>query len=325
MARSRTPRRRTGTDASARAAIATGRSLARAAIRQRDAALRRRAANLRRAPVHTEVVAVPAARAAALGGPKTLGVLVAEGDSWFDYPGRDVLSAIEEQGYDVVSVAHAGHTVESMAYSERQLADFIAEIDKLIANSTMPRAILLSGGGNDVAGDEFAMLLDHRLSSTAGLNAAIVHAVIHQRIRDAYITILTQVTEACRRRAGREIPIILHGYDWPVPDGRGFLGGALFLPGPWLDPGFRLKGFDRKDAVQFDRMKGMTKALIVEFNRMLRGVTEMKEFAGHVRCLDLQGTLQNGDYRKWWANELHPTDRGFTAIAMRYAALLAKL
>jgi hypothetical protein len=31
----------------------------------------------------------------------------------------------------------------------------------------------------------------------------------------------------------------------PVLDGRGFLGGWWFLPGPWLEPGFREKGFAR--------------------------------------------------------------------------------
>jgi hypothetical protein len=36
---------------------------------------------------------------------------------------------------------------------------------------------------------------------------------------------------------------VLHGYDYPVPDGRGVLGGGGALPGPWLDPAFRAKGF----------------------------------------------------------------------------------
>lgn len=49
---------------------------------------------------------------------RELGVIVAEGDSWFDYPligKRDILDVLEDYGYQVESVADMGDTVESMA------------------------------------------------------------------------------------------------------------------------------------------------------------------------------------------------------------------
>src|SRR5688572_3559393 len=50
--------------------------------------------------------------------PPATGILVAEGDSWFDYPFNDVLSMLEdEHGFDIESVSHKGDTVEDMAYS----------------------------------------------------------------------------------------------------------------------------------------------------------------------------------------------------------------
>lgn len=312
-------------DKAMRTAIATGRKMAREAVRTRDAALRRRRSNIANAPagaVSAALVAPPAVVAAA-GGTQSLGVLVAEGDSWFDYPGRDVLSALEDEGYDTVSVAHSGHTVESMAYSDKQLLDFTAKIEDVIRTGRIPKAILLSGGGNDVAGNEFVMLLNHRLAPNSGLNDAVVDGVIKDRVRNAYATILEKITETCRLRTGGAIPIIVHGYDWPVPDGRGFLGGGLFLPGPWLEPGFRLKGFDKKDTTQFARMGRIVSDLIDRFNAML--TTVVKEFP-HVRHLDLRRTLSNGaDYKRWWSNELHPSDRGFTEIARKYAALIETL
>src|SRR6185436_4286109 len=102
-----------------------------------------------------------------------------EGDSWFDYPFHDVLSDLEDRyGYDVESVAHKGDTVEDMAFSGGQLDTFARRVEKVLRSGAKPRAILLSGGGNDVAGDEFAILLNHATSSLAGINESILTGVI---------------------------------------------------------------------------------------------------------------------------------------------------
>src|SRR5690606_37600802 len=69
----------------------------------------------------------------------------------------DVLSLLEDRhGYEVHSVAHKGDRVEDMAYSSGQLTKLVRALEKLIARGTPPKAVLLSGGGNDVAGDELA-------------------------------------------------------------------------------------------------------------------------------------------------------------------------
>ena len=47
-------------------------------------------------------------------------------------------------------------------------------IEKLVRRGELPRAILLSGGGNDVAGDEFVMLLEHARSAAPGLNEDVI-------------------------------------------------------------------------------------------------------------------------------------------------------
>ena len=114
-----------------------------------------------------------------------LGVLVAEGDSWFDYPWTDVLEELEDEHlYDVESVAHHGDRVEDMAYSEGQLEKLVRVIERVARSGRRPRAILLSGGGNDIAGvDEFAMLLNHAASPTPGLNESVVAGVIDERLR----------------------------------------------------------------------------------------------------------------------------------------------
>lgn len=161
------------------------------------------------------------------------GVLLAEGDSWFDYPFYDVLRYLEDDhAYDVESVAHKGDPIEDMAYGKGQLEEFSRRLEKLLGRGTTPKAILLSGGGNDVAGNQFGMLLNHARSGMPHLNEQIVSGVIDDRIFSSYITILSAVTNICQQRLGKCIPIIVHGYDYAVADGRGYLGGFSILPGP---------------------------------------------------------------------------------------------
>jgi hypothetical protein len=281
MARKRTrptaPRASEAHRSAARAAK-IGRDLAADVLRFRDSALQRRAAVLQRqAPRRGETQTVAPALVRAAGGAARTGVVVAEGDSWFDYPWHDVLRMLEDQhGYDVESVAHRGDTVESMAYTG-QLEEFARVIEKLLRQNTIPNAILLSGGGNDIAGDQFQMLINHVRAARAGLNDQVVQGVIDVRVFDAYVTILAAVSDVCRQRTGAVVPIVIHGYDHAVPDGRGVLGGWGPLPGPWLQPGLREKGFEDPAAC-----RSMVADLIDRFNVMLRSLTKLPAFA-HVR------------------------------------------
>jgi len=98
------------------------------------------------------------------------GTLVAEGDSWFDYPFYDVLKLLDDDyGYEIYSVAHKGDAVEIMAYDGGQLDEFARCLEQVLRSGTVPKAVLLSGGGNDVAGDAFAMLINHKRSPVPGL------------------------------------------------------------------------------------------------------------------------------------------------------------
>jgi len=254
----------------------------------------------------------------AAGARATAGVLVAEGDSWFDYPMHDVLKALEDDhGFDVESVAHRGDRVEDMAYADGQLDDLARRLEKLLRRRVLPRAILLSGGGNDIAGTEFHLLLNHARSAIAGVNESVARGIIDERIRFAYIHILAAVTRLCDAIAGTRIPILTHGYAYPTPDGRGVLGGWWFLPGPWLEPGFRDKGFH-----DVGENRRLMRHLIDRFNAVLVEVSAMPGFT-HVRYVDLRPTLPAGKgYKKLWANELHPTPRGFALVAGKIAAAI---
>lgn len=300
-------------------ALDTGKALAAKTLKVRKRAERARAQAVAANPsrvVRRVEASGPSAMPAAAGKHASSGVIVAEGDSWFDYPFHDVLKELEdEHGYDVEAVSHKGDTVEEMAYSGGQLEEFARRIEKVLRSGVRPKAILLSGGGNDIAGDSFHVLLDHAASPRAGLNEDVVNGVLG-RLADAYVTILAAVTAICDAKVGERIPIIVHGYDYAIPDGRGFIGGWGFLPGPWLEPGFRQKGYPKGARAQVVRI------LIDRFNDMLAGIPRLPELK-HVTHLDLRKTLSSGpDYKDWWANELHPSGDGFELIAARFAAVI---
>ncbi|MEZ4331835.1 MAG: SGNH/GDSL hydrolase family protein [Myxococcota bacterium] len=305
--REATRRGRASAEAVAKAHRTTQRRRTRAAATSAARDGKARAEAVARAPS-------PEARRAA-GPPHARGVLVAEGDSWFDYPLYDVLVSLEDDhDFAIESVAHRGDRVESMAYADGQLDALCRRIEKVVRGGEIPRAILLSGGGNDLVGRPFELLLDHARSPIAGLNESVVRGVIDERIFLAYVHMISAITRLGDALTGHRIPIVTHGYAYAVPDGRGFLGGWWVLPGPWLKPGFDAKGFH--DVRQNARV---VRTLIDRFHAMLERVAALRGF-GHVRYVDLRDTLSSdATWRRSWADELHPSRSGFARVAKKIA------
>jgi hypothetical protein len=285
-------------------------------LKRRAQALRARAKALAEMPAPVAPVAMKAlSKAKAKSTPHmelalaanagTKGWLIAEGDSWFDYPGTDILDALEQSAYNVESVARAGDRVEMMAFGRGQLDGFAAAVEKIIGNGNTPKAILLSGGGNDIAGDEFGFLINHAGSPKQGFNDSVVRGVIEERVRDAYEWIIRTITDLCQKTLKQKVRIILHGYGYPIPDGVGVLGGWGPLPGPWLRPGFIEKGFD-----SLAQNTDMMHTLMDRFNNMVKSVAADFD---HVRYVDLRNVLPAT--KTLWANELHPKATGFKLAA----------
>jgi hypothetical protein len=282
-----------------RAAIGHGQTLAAQAIRARE---RRRG---------------PATRSKGASA----GLLIAEGDSWFDYPFFDTLERLEDAfGFEIESVAHKGDTVEGMAYDASQTQTLARLFEKVAGRGGQPRAILLSGGGNDIAGDELAIMLNHAASGLPPLNDGVVQGVIDVRLKTALLTVISGVTALARHYFNRAVPVLLHGYGRPVPDGRGFLGGGWILPGPWLKPGFTQKGYPD---VRVNC--GLIGDLIDRFNAMLQTIPTTPGL-GHVTYIDLRPVLATdpgGPYKKTWNDELHPTKPGFELVAGEFNKVIA--
>jgi hypothetical protein len=306
------------------AAIGLGRKNADRVIRSRTIARKRRARALRenRRAFSMLVQLTTAKGSETFAKLQTAGFLAAAGDSWFAYPWHDVLKDLEDNyGYNVESTANAGDPVEQMAYQFGQIDDFGRKLDKIKDLGAVPRAALLSGGGDDIAGKEFGMLLNSALSPIAGWNKKIVDSVLDDRIRTALVTMISSMDHLIRDRFKKSLPILVHGYDYPVPDGRGYIGawGHYFL-GPWLEPGFREKHFDA-----LPQRIQMMHDTIDQFNTMLRSLARQFPFLYYVNVRNTLSTVLPKDYKRWWDNELHPTKAGFEKVTDKFAAVLQKL
>jgi len=266
-----------------------------------------------------------AARSAAAAAVK--GELIAEGDSWFDYPFFDVLEMLEDDGWKIESAAHKGDNLEDMAHDETQLDRLARAFDKFRRHGVQPKAILLSGGGNDIAGDEFPVLLNHAHSGLPVLNDQVVAGLIDTRLRQALASLLGTLATFSEKYFREAKPILVHGYGYPVPDGRGYLGGASVLPGPWLEPGFRKKGhFGRTPQQQAQALRSnaaQLRKLIDRYNAMM---AELASSLPKVHYVDLRGLLTSDPakpYKKDWNDELHPTRSGFRRVADAFEKVLA--
>lgn len=276
--------------------------------------------------VSLDAAAVPASVSAA----QTAGYLLAVGDSWFDYPLHDILTRLDDDfGYNIESAAHRGDPIEAMVSRVGQLDKFARCMDKIVALGAKPKAILISGGGDDIAGNEFGMLINNSdLTPIPGWNDQIIAGVIDIRLAAAYRLMIASINSLCQKNLGRTFPILVHGYDYPVPDGRGFLGGGGLLPGPWLKPGFDEKLFSDLNATT-----QMMITIIDRFNTMLQNLVRESGFE-NVTYIDLRRTLSNSlaNYKDWWANEIHPNAGGvfggrdgWGAVAAKFQAVLAAL
>ena len=239
--------------------------------------------------------------------------MVAEGDSWFDYfPAYDVLATLRhrrwgERRYRVYDCANAGALLNDMVYGRNMVEAF------QLIKEHKPAVFLFSGGGNDIAGQELFVLLYHRKAielhgELPRINTNILRGLVDEVFGRAYRDMIELVRWKAAKVGLANLPIVMHGYDYAIPDGRGWAGGWGPLPGPWLDPSLTRKGYDRKthDAMR----REVVRELIDAFNAMQIALLQEYPKLYHV---DLRGVLQGHE----WGNELHPTEEGFLRVTQR--------
>ncbi len=229
--------------------------------------------------------------------------IVAEGDSWFQYPFmlRDILDYLGGV-YNVYSVAAAGATLEDYLKNSEFL-ESIAQVK--------PAYFLLSGGGNDLLGEAFAGLI----STTPD----ITQTGPSRYFTEAFAATLTAVCERYRRilrlvnMGHPNVKIIVHGYDYVIPKGddKSLSGSSSWMGDVLNDRGIRVEA-DRESIAHF---------IIDSFNDALKKVAA--EYA-NVTYLDLRGTVQRTSrLADYWYDEIHPNDKGFLSLSTKFIEVIS--
>ena len=224
------------------------------------------------------------------GGWKSL-KLLAEGDSWFFYPIllKDILDNLSEH-YAVYSMAAAGDTLENMVRG-------ISHFEELIEKHKF-EALLLSAGGNDIAGDMLRTYLTNLpppvkpAESYLSSNFETALGTIQERLDGLFSRLITRFPD---------LKIFCHGYDWPFPR-RG---------GLWLAPA--LLAQEVPDPIQH----AILKIMIDRYYGMLGKLAE--KHRGKIMVVDCRGAV--GDIQSWF-DELHPLNPGYARAAGRFRDLI---
>jgi hypothetical protein len=239
------------------------------------------------------------------GGPLNI---FAEGDSWFDYPfARDIIEYLRAKGSprpEILNLAHHGDAAtEILGISQRQ------RIEENLTNPNNGKfeALLFSGGGNDIAGDQFVLWLKSRIDGAV----APGDAIDRQRLADivGVISGAYQDLIAIRDTHVPTCVLFFHSYDFAQPSGKGVCG-----LGPWLKPSLDFRGW-----ANFAEATEIVKEILKSLDQMLKDFEQQHPNVVYVRT---QGVVDpNSD----WQNELHPNRNGFNKIgAVFQAALQAK-
>jgi hypothetical protein len=264
-----------------------------------------------RVRVHQQRVArLKSARARAAAAAAAPLVMLAHGDSWFDYPlagnnlsfeDTDVIAQLRTMGNPnpiILNLSHYGDSSSTeMSWPKQQrIIDALREPANWIDGK--PDAILFSGGGDDIAGDQFCIYLN-TAPAIPGLNAERFNKAL-QGVEASYLDLLD-----LRDRQAPDVRVFAHCYDFGIPNGR-----HPDCVGPWLKPSLDFNGWhDLTQAAEIVR------EALVRFKQFLG---EIQQASSKFSLIDTQGALTAND----WANELHPFPDGFKKIANRFLTAL---
>jgi len=235
--------------------------------------------------------------------------ILAEGDSWFDYPspGGSIINHLDtllKKKAAILNLAHAGDELQQMlSLAQRQ------EIELRLKQGHQRKipfdALLFSGGGNDIVGDQFVSWLR---PFTPGATAP---DLIDQPRFGAMLTIIDggyRDLVEIRDRLSPETKIFVHGYDYPQPTGKG-----ICWLGPWLRPALDARGITNT-TLQFE----VVKEILVQFRTMLQRIASAH--SADFFYVETQGLLE--PTKQWWDNEIHPSPKGFDKIAKAFREVL---
>lgn len=270
-------------------------------------------------------------------------LIIAEGDSWFEYPIflKDIIDwIIKDTDNPVYSLAYGGDWIANIIYEE----EYIIEL-----TTYQPEVFLISGGGNDLVGDGRLGILINKPSmvdfSERPEDAELMKKIIAQNFDNGEIgaegraKMIVRETKYLNKDfwglistfeimykmvfksidvAGKfgDMKILTQGYDFAIPSNNTklFVNPLrwMFGNGKWL-----YYPLVRKGVSDSYEQQCILSAMIYYFNEMLISVGKKcneRKGTNYVFHIDSRGALKKKD----WADELHPFSKPFRKISEVY-------
>lgn len=274
--------------------------------------------------------------------------LFAMGDSWvfqfdmtqFPRPFFNLVSAMKREAFSFTSSSsrypndylldevfnYAGAKLEEMPNKEMLFVDRMKDLKKAGKNF---KAILLSAGGNDITSYEKKDQSTSNLFKILNPNASSIHSCFNldaknnffNKLRENYVSTFKMLLKHS------QVPIVIHGYDYPIPSDLGVNLG-FYRKGPWLKPVFTKKN------IGHDLSLIIMRQLIDEMNDMIQKIIAEEESISKIdrerlHYLNLRGVFEKQtDFNRpenYWLNELHATEGGFDLLAEKIIEKLINL
>ena len=222
--------------------------------------------------------------------------MLAVGDSWFWYPFNNLLGEIARRRPQQ-SIVVAGYNGAEAGEWNTKFAESIKVTFDFFARGPLVRVLLLSGGGNDIVGTQnFPKLLKANCSTCnqlADCYAAGQPDAALAEIEGHYRTLIARF-----RGYNPGAVVVLHNYDkaWPTGDG-------VFGPADWLK--VPMDGCQVPQELRAELFADLVDRLGLLQERMAGDPA-----LDRVLAVKTAGTLDG----RGWANELHPTSKGFKRL-----------
>ncbi len=231
-------------------------------------------------------------------------IIMAEGDSWFQYPLvlDDTIDHLSDS-YTIFCMSGAGDELRGMA-GAMEFVDLWKNLRNI--RKLKVRALLLSAGGNDIVGAQFAGILRpfaKGQSARDSLDAAAWKRKLEE-LRDGYRRVLKAF-----RTLDASVPILFHAYDYanPLP-----AQGPGWPRDGWLGAPMRGRGY-ADGPLQAEIVKELLEDVNIAFKQLA------DEEPG-VHFVDNRTVVKGR-----WFDELHPTDDGFRDVAANFRKSLHEL
>jgi len=222
-------------------------------------------------------------------------LMLSEGDSWFQHPLLEDMIDHLSRSYNIYSIGEAGADLKDYVTT----GEFETALEDLSQNYSTPdrplRYFLLSGGGNDIIGEEMKGFLrsDHAKLPVSEGFSRYLNASFDTKLEEL-ASYITQIHDFTISKVPN-LQLLMHGYDYLIPR---------------LNEGWVGKYMVAVDIDTAEERQGLLNYMIDRYYKTLYG---LEKKLSNFQVMDVRNSVKS--YH--WYDEIHPSSLGFLMVAER--------